>query len=358
MGKRRGQLTMSNERVEIITLITEACNTGAKQESACNIIGISSKTFQRWNGNSIKQDGRLAPQHSPKHKLTELERQRIIKVANEPEYANLPPCQIVPRLADIGVYIASEASFYRVLNEHNQLKHREKSKPARQVNKPRALTATAPNQIYTWDITYLPTRVKGIFFYLYLVIDIYSRKVVGWQIHDDELSQLAADLMTDICLREKIQRNQVTLHSDNGSPMKGATMLTTLQELGVVPSFSRPSVSNDNPYSESVFRTLKYRPEYPENAFVDIRDARRWVSGFVQWYNNEHRHSGIKFTTPTERHTGKDVEILAKRKLVYKKAKLANPSRWSGDIKNWDHIEKVYLNPEKEKSEIKKNKAA
>ncbi len=349
---------MSNERVNIVTLISEACSSGAKQESACNIIGISSKTFQRWNGNAMKQDGRLEPKHSPRHKLTELERQRIIKVANEPEYANLPPCQIVPRLADTGVYIASEASFYRVLNEHNQLKHREKSKPARQVNKPRALTATGSNQIYTWDITYLPTQIKGIFLYLYLVIDIYSRKIVGWQVHHEERSDLAADLMTDICQREQVKRNQVILHSDNGSPMKGATMLATLQELGVVPSFSRPSVSNDNPYSESVFRTLKYRPEYPEKPFSDIGKARAWVGGFVQWYNTEHRHSGIRFTTPQERHSGKDIEILAKRKLVYKQAKLENPSRWSGDIKNWDHIEEVYLNPEKGKSEVKEYKAA
>ena len=358
MGKRRGQLTMSNEREEIITLITQACNSGAKQESACSIIGISSKTLQRWNAEPNKQDGRVEPTHSPKHKLTELERQRIIKVANTSEYANLPPCQIVPRLADTGVYIASEASFYRVLNEHNQLKHRDKSKPARKVNKPRALTATAPNQIYTWDITYLPTQVKGIFLYLYLVLDIYSRKIVGWQVHHEELSALAADLMTDICQREQVKRDQVILHSDNGSPMKGATMLATLQELGVVPSFSRPSVSNDNPYSESVFRTLKYRPEYPETPFANISEARCWVSGFVQWYNEEHRHSGIKFTTPQERHTGKDIEVLANRKLVYKKAKSANSNRWSGKTKNWDHIKEVYLNPEKGKSEVKENKAA
>lgn len=349
---------MSNERAGIIMLVSQACDSGATQENACNIIGISSKTFQRWTVNSNKQDGRLEPKHSPKHKLTGLERQRIINVANAPEYSNLPPCQIVPRLADTGVYIASEASFYRVLKDHNQLKHREKSKPARQVNKPRALTATAPNQIYTWDITYLPTQVKGVFLYLYLVLDIYSRKIVGWQVHHEERSELAADLMTDICHREKVDKNQVTLHSDNGSPMKGATMLATLQELGVVPSFSRPSVSNDNPYSESVFRTLKYRPEYPEKPFADIKLARDWVSVFVQWYNNEHRHSGIKFTTPQARHTGKDIEILARRKLVYKQAKLENPIRWSGDIKNWEHIEEVYLNPEKGKSEIKESKVA
>lgn len=164
--------------------------------------------------------------------------------------------------------------------------------------------------------------------------------------------------MTDICNRERVEKNQVTLHSDNGSPMKGATMLATLQDLGVIPSFSRPSVSNDNPYSESVFRTLKCRPEYPEKAFFNIDAARSWVNGFVQWYNLEHRHSGIKFTTPHERHTGKDIEILANRKQVYKKAKLENPVRWSGKIKNWDHIEEVYLNPERGKSEIKENKAA
>lgn len=358
MGKRRGQLTMSSEREEIITLINNACNSGARQEKACNIIGVSAKTFQRWHTQPKKGDGRIAPKHSPKHKLTVLERQRIIKVANQAEYANLPPCQIVPRLADTGIYIASEASFYRVLKAHKQLKHRDKSKPDRKLHKPRALTAIAPNQIYTWDITYLPTRVKGIFLYLYLVLDIYSRKIVGWQVHSEELSVLAADLMTDIYQREKVEKNQVTLHSDNGSPMKGATMLATLQELGIVPSFSRPSVSNDNPYSESMFRTLKYRPEYPEKPFADINAARNWVNEFVQWYNLEHRHSGIKFITPNERHMGKDIEILANRKLVYKKAKLENPSRWSGKIKNWDHIEEVYLNPEKGKSEVKESKVA
>jgi len=358
LGKRRGQLTMSNERAEIINLITDACNSGAKQKSACEIIGISAKTFQRWHAKSDKQDGRIEPTHSPKHALSASERQQIITVANQAEFANLPPCQIVPRLADQGIYIASEASFYRVLNEQDQLKHRNKSKPARKVNKPRALTAIAPNQIYTWDITYLPTQVKGIFLYLYLVIDIYSRKIVGWQVYHEELSTFAADLITDICRREKVTKNQVVLHSDNGSPMKGATMLATLQELGVIPSFSRPSVSNDNPYSESVFRTLKYRPEYPEKPFAEISAARDWVSGFVKWYNTEHRHSGIKFTTPDERHTGKDIEILSKRKEVYKKAQLKNPSRWSGKIKNWDHINEVYLNPEKSKSEVKEDKAA
>lgn len=344
---------MSSERVVIIKLIFEAQESGARQSKACGIMGITPKTLQRWRQPDNLQDGRLDAVHEPQTKLSELERQRIIKVANDPEYANLSPSKIVPTLADKGCYIASESSFYRVLKDEKQLQHRQKAKPSRQVKKPRALTATEPNQIYTWDISYLPTLVKGLFLYLYLVMDIYSRKIVGWQVYEQESSALAADLMRDICQREGIQRDQVTLHSDNGSPMKGATMLATLQELGVMPSFSRPSVSNDNPYSEALFRTLKYRPEYPEKAFVDLEAARDWVAGFVDWYNTEHQHSAIHFVTPEQRHTGKDIAILANRQRVYLKARAENPGRWSGDIRNWNRIEAVNLNPEKEQ-----NKAA
>lgn len=349
---------MKSERVEIIELINQARNSGARQEQACEVIGICSKTLQRWEQPDNQQDGRIEAKHTPKNKLSELERQRVINVANEHEYAHMAPSQIVPKLADKGQYLASESTFYRILNDCSQLKHRDKCKPAKKVVKPQALTATGPNQIYTWDITYLPSQVKGLFFYLYLVLDIYSRKIVGWQVHSEELSVLAADLMVDICQREGVERNQVTLHSDNGSPMKGATMIATLQELGVIPSFSRPSVSNDNPYSESIFRTLKYRPEYPEKAFFDLNAARSWVTGFANWYNNEHCHSGIKFVTPAQRHSGEDIKILTNRKAVYQKAKLEKPERWSGEIRNWDRVNEVHLNPEKCKTESKENKAA
>jgi len=349
---------MNSERKEIIELVTQASNDGARQAKACEAVGISAKTFQRWAQPWNTQDGRIIVNHTPSNKLTELERQRIIKVSNEAEFANLPPSQIVPVLADDGLYIASESSFYRVLKEHNQLKHRNKSKLARKEYKPKALIANAPNQVYTWDITYLPSQIKGMFFYLYMVMDVYSRKIVGWQVHTEELSELASNLMIDICQREGIKQGQMTLHSDNGSPMKGATMLATLQELGVIPSFSRPSVSNDNPYSESLFRTLKYRPEYPEKRFKDLSGARSWVTGFVSWYNNEHRHSRIKFVTPEQRHTGKDIDVLENRAQVYMDAKARNPNRWSREIKNWDHVKEVKLNPEKSKTEVKKNKAA
>ena len=193
---------------------------------------------------------------------------------------------------------------------------------------------------------------------MYVVLDIYSRKIVGWQVHDRELSSLAADLMVDICLREGIQRHQVTLHSDNGSPMKGATMLATLHYLGVTPSFSRPSVSNDNPYSEAAFRTLKYQPDYPAEPFSDITAARNWTEGFIDWYNNEHLHSGIKFVTPAQRHEGKDTEILDKRKQVYLTARSKNSNRWSGNIRNWDPVTAVHLNPEKAKTQTNQKRAA
>lgn len=344
---------MSTLRSETIHLIDEARGAGARQSKACEVMAVSARTYQRWHDSANHHDGRISAKHEPANKLTELERQRMIKLANEPEYADLSPSKIVPKLADEGRYIASESSFYRVLKAEKQLSHRHRSKLARQLKKPRALTATAPNQIYSWDITYLPTAVRGLFFYLYLVMDIYSRKIVGWQVYEAESSALAADLMIDICHRERVPPGQVTLHSDNGSPMKGASLLATLQNLGVMPSYSRPSVSNDNPYSESLFRTLKYRSEYPEDGFTDLQNARTWVTGFVDWYNTRHLHSAIGFVTPQQRHCGEDKEILANRKRVYQLAKAKHPNRWSGEIRNWNPITEVHLNPE-----TKKNRAA
>ena len=204
-------------------------------------------------------------------------------------------------------------------------------------DKLKALVATVPNHMYSWDIPSLPSLVQGLFFYLYLVMDIYSRKIVGWQVHENE----RAGLMLDICHREGIEKDQVVLHSDNGSPMKGATMLATLPQLGVIPSCSRPSVSNDNPYSESLFKTLKYRPEFPGQPFAILADARRWVADFVSGYNHEHRHSAIKFVTPAQRHAGSDVAILKQGDQVYYAAKAKHPQRWSGQTRNWKPIKEV-----------------
>jgi putative transposase len=338
-----------SERQQIVSWIEEAHAAGARQAKACALLGISLRSLQRWQqSGGIAEDGRRRRQFIPANKLSDQERQAVLSMANSAEFAALAPSQIVPILAERGQYLASESTFYRILRDAKQLKHRQASRVAAGSRKPKALKATAPNQLYSWDITYLPTSVKGVFLYLYLFMDVYSRKIVGWQVYERESSDWAADIVRDIVQREGIPRHQVALHSDNGGPMKGATMLATLQTLGILPSFSRPAVSNDNPYSEALFKTLKYRPEYPAQPFTDLKQARRWVAGFVDWYNQEHRHSAIRFVTPHQRHTGQDIAILKRRKAVYEAAKQQRPERWRGKTRNWDPIRAVYLNPDKE----------
>jgi putative transposase len=189
--------------------------------------------------------------------------------------------------------------------------------------------------------------VRGVFFYLYLVLDIFSRKVVAYRVHDVESAELASNLVEGACECEGVARNALVLHADNGGPMKGSTMLATLQRLGVVASFSRPSVSDDNPFAEAIFRTLKYRPGYPKKPFADLVEATAWVAGFVHWYNHEHLHSGIRFVRPIDRHEGRDKAILAARHGVYTKAKARTPRRWTRGTRNWKPVGPVRLNPEK-----------
>lgn len=334
------------DRREIVKLINKAMADGASQATSCEILGLSPRTFQRWTqGDAIKVDGRpLAKRQEPVNKLSSEERSQILEICNCAEYASLPPSQIVPSLADRGEYIASESSFYRVLREANQGQHRGKAQAPRRLTSPKGYSASEPNQVWSWDITYLASTVRGIFFRLYMIMDIYSRKIVGWEVHDNENAEHAATLIEKSCWGERICQRGLVLHSDNGSPMKGATMLAKLQKLGIMPSFSRPSVSNDNPYSESLFGTLKYTSAYPSKPFDRIEEARSWVLEFVQWYNCEHRHSGLKFVTPAERHQGIDAQILERRREVYDKAKQRHPERWSREIRNWDPIGSVMLN--------------
>ena len=188
-------------------------------------------------------------------------------------------------------------------------------------------------------------------------MDIFSRKIVGHEVWEEESAKNASILIKRTLLREGIygREEPLVLHSDNGSPMKGATMLETLYQLGITPSRSRPRVSNDNPYSESMFKTLKYRSNYQPKGFKGLEEARAWVERFVSWYNNEHRHSGIKFLTANQRHEGKALAILENRAFVYEQAKAAHPERWSGKTRNWELREEVWLNPVKEK-EVKEKK--
>lgn len=293
---------------------------------------------------------RCGPKGEPANKLSEAERSKMVDTANSSEYRDLSPKQFVPDLADQGIYIASESSFYRVLHDEKLMQHRSRAKPATG-HRPDPYVATGPWQVASWDITYLKTHVAGAYFYLYMVIDVWSRKIVGWEVHETECMKRAAMLIENIERTSDFDLSGWVLHADNGSPMRGSTMVATLQRLGAIASFSRPGVSDDNAYSESLFRTLKYRPGYPTSGFATIEDARAWVEGFVLWYNTEHLHSGIRYVTPEDRHSGRDLEVLANREQVYQAARAKNPARWSGACRNWDPIEKVRLNPLKERTE-------
>lgn len=331
----------------ILDLIDQAVRSGARLKSAAAVLGLSSRTVIRWRLESGGEDKRRGPDAAPSNKLSDEERERVLDIANSKEFRDLSPKQIVPKLADRGEYVASESSFYRVLRDSHMMNHRQSSKPPVS-RRPKEHAADGPCQVWSWDITYLKTPVKGMFFYLYMIVDVWSRKIIAAEVFKEEHNAHSASLFTRACIKHGVNPKGLVLHSDNGGPMKGSTMLATLQKLGVVPSFSRPRVSDDNPYSEALFRTMKYRPEYPSKPFETIEDAQAWVDEFVKWYNTEHLHSAIQFVTPDDRHYGLEESILAKRRAVYEEAKSRNPNRWSGKVRNWDPVKVVRLNPDKE----------
>jgi putative transposase len=232
-------------------LINVAVESGARKAVACTELGISFRTYQRWtNGEKIREDQRpVVERPEPGNKLSEDERTKILETCNKEEFASLPPSQIVPRLADKGEYLASESSFYRVLKAANQHHERGRAKTRQKRKPPTTYIATTANEVWSWDISYLPSQVRGQYFYLYLILDIFSRKIVGWEVHEREGGEEAAALIQRAVLSERCFRKPLVLHSDNGSPMKSQTMQIKLYDLGIIPSHSRPRVSNDNPYS-------------------------------------------------------------------------------------------------------------
>lgn len=321
------------ERRALLVLLTKACGAGARLAPACAQIGLSERTVQRWQRPPASDDGDLRASSQrvatppPPNRLSGTERRAAMALLNSDEFKDLPPSQIVPRLADQGRFVASESTLYRLLRSAGQLKHRCGERAPHKRSRPRALAATGPHQIYSWDITYLPTDVRGVYFYFYfyfyVFVDLFSRKLVGWQVYDCESANRAGELLTDIGARQRIAPQQLTLHSDNGSPM-----LATLQRLGVAGSRSRPSVSNDNPFSEALFRTLKlYRPPLPVKPLQSLLHARRWAIQLVHWYNHEHRRSALGFVTPPQRHVQIDRSLLSNRVRVYTAARNQHPSR-------------------------------
>jgi transposase InsO family protein len=328
------------QRKLIIDFVEEAGKKQITQKRCCEYLEINPRNLQRWKKN-LSGDKRKGSTKVVPHKLTEEEKEQIVRISCSEEYCDLSPNEIVPALAEKGIYIASERSFYRVLQEKGLLKERTLKRAKRKTQNPEKKVTTGPDQLYSWDITYLPTEIKGIFYYLYIVIDVWSRKIVSHSVHEEDNQIHSKDLIIETMKNNNAK--EIVFHSDNGPSVKNGTVLALYNSLGITPSYSRPSVSTDNAFSESLFSTCKYVPFYP-GKFENIEHARIWTDKFVNWYNNEHRHSGIKYVTPMSRHAGLDKEILKRREETYRQAKLNNPQRWSKDIRNWSHVSEVKMN--------------
>jgi putative transposase len=347
-------MTRLEDRQTLIRDIAQARTQGARLAPACALAGIDVRTLQRWKPDEeglSRGDRRPdADRPVPSHALSKAEQARIVAVANEPRFADTPPARIVPALADDGIYIASESSFHRVLRAQGQMNRRGRAQPPRASRLPTTHIATAPAEVWCWELTFLPAQIQGRWFYLYLILDLYSRKIVGFEVHDTDSADQAAHLARRTALAEGIHAMPArpVLHGDNGATLKATTVLAMLHWLGIKPSYSRPRVSDDNAFAAALFRTVKYRPAFPSKGFADLDAARQWTVRFVQWYNHEHRHSGIRYVTPAQRHAGQDRPLLEARHALYQDARERNPRRWSRQSRNWTPVAAVTLNPERD----------
>ena len=258
--------------------------------------------------------------------LSERERKELHRVLDSEEFVDEAPATVYAKLLDQGVYLASVSTMYRVLRDHGEVRERRRQATHPAAKKPE-LVATQPNQVYSWDITKLLGPAKWTYYYLYVILDIYSRYVPGWMLAHAENARLAQVLLADTAAKQRIAWSQLTIHADRGSPMTAKPVAFLLAELGVTKSHSRPHVSNDNPYSESQFRTMKYRPEFPDR-FGSYQDAHAFCGRFFRWYNDEHRHSGIGFNTPADVHHGRAELVRARRANVLTAAYAAHPERF------------------------------
>ena len=288
---------------------------------ACDCLGLSRASYYRW-----KRGARAARARRSHRALSQQERQKVLDTLCSERFRDLAPQQVFSQLMDEGVYLCSVRTMYRILRENKAVRERRRQLTHPQYTKPELL-ATGPNQVWSWDITKLKGPHKWSYFYLYVIIDIYSRKTVGWMVAERESATLATELIRITCEREGIAEGQLTIHADRGSAMRSKTVAFLLSEMGVTKTHSRPYTSTDNPFSEAQFRTLKYRPTFPSR-FGCIEDARIFLRGFFHWYNTVHRHSGIGYVTPDQRHTGQDKAVRRKRQAVLTQAYSRNPERF------------------------------
>lgn len=315
-------------------------SNGARAKIACQTLEISFRSYLRWKAGKL-EDGRKGATKTVPRKLSELEREEFYKEANTPRFRDMTPEQIVAILCEEGTYYGSERTLYRIFTDKKALASRTESRKPGPCKTPPELVATGPNQVWSWDITWLRTDVKGHFYYAYVVIDVFSRAIVGWSIEDCESPDQAQKLFERIITRLGVKPHFV--HADNGGPMRGVSLVAFLTDLKVGLTHSRPRVSDDNPFIESFFRTVKYHVSFPSH-FSSIQTARDWFALFIDWYNTQHRHSGIGYVTPTQKHNGLDIELLESRQKTLNSAALAHPDRFVKGPRTVAQPRVVYLN--------------
>lgn len=304
--------------------VAEIEELGSSRRETYGLLGLSRATQERHLRPRAVRQARARPK--PPRALAAAERQAVVEVLNSPRFVDQPPAEIYPRLLDEGIYLCSPRTMYRILKGENGLRERRDVRKHPPALVPSA-SASGPNQVWVWDITKLKGPIKWVYFSLYLILDLFSRYVVGWLLAPRESSGHAAHLIRETCHREGIQPQDLTLHNDRGSPMTSKTVSQLLVDLGVEPSFSRPRVSDDNAFAEASFKTLKYQPEFPD-CFASIQDARAFVARFVAWYNQEHYHSGLGGLTPASVHHGTAADILVRRQQLLDCAYQAHPERF------------------------------
>lgn len=304
--------------------MTTVAQTGLPVAPLCRAINLPRGSFYRWMRPLAT---RVRADRKPHWRaMTEPERQQTLDVLNLPRFVDKAPAQIVHTLLDEGVYLCSERTMYRIMGDHEQVKERRDHARQPQYAKPE-LVATRPNQVWCWDITRLKTFVKGQYLYLYLILDMFSRFAVGWMLAHHENARLARRLIGESTFREGIQPKDLVLHSDRGKPMIAHTTQRLLEKLDITPSFNRPRVSNDNPYAESAFKTLKYSPACPDR-FVGMTDARPWAQNLLHYYCYDHKHSGLAYLTPHQVHRGLAGQVVDQRNQTLAAAYALHPERF------------------------------
>ena len=317
---------------------------------ACGALGISTSTYYRQKNRVKQADPAEQKKKRVPRALTETEREKVVEVLHEERFMDKSPYQIYSRLLDERVYVGSVSTMYRCLRSLHELKERRNLLRHPKYKTPELL-AEKPNEIWSWDITKLKGPVKGCHYHLYVILDIFSRLVVGWLVAQSESGELAERLIEDTCRRQKIKRETLIIHTDRGSSMTSQTVAQLLDLLSVKSSFNRPHVSNDNPYSESQFKTMKYSCEFPER-FGSIQDARIFLTDFFEFYNNEHYHSGIAYLTPAMIHYGRSRGVLQQRQEVLLLAYEEHPERFVNGIPMpAEPPTEVWINPPKKAEE-------